>query len=89
MFGSSQLLVFRPGDRITVRARSDARFMMLGGEPIDGPRFHLVELRVLSGRTASSRRKPIGRPARFETVPGDNSEFIPLPEPPPPPVRYP
>src|SRR5690606_33645924 len=29
-FEPAQLLVFRPGDRITVKAASDARFMMLG-----------------------------------------------------------
>jgi redox-sensitive bicupin YhaK (pirin superfamily) len=38
-FQSGSLLVFRPGDRITITAKSDARFMMLGGEPMDGPRF--------------------------------------------------
>src|SRR3954468_735752 len=37
-FGPGQLLVFRPGDRITVRAASPARLMLLGGEPMDGPR---------------------------------------------------
>jgi redox-sensitive bicupin YhaK (pirin superfamily) len=29
----------RPGDRITILAKSQARFMMLGGEPLDGPRY--------------------------------------------------
>jgi len=37
-FGPGQLLVFRPGDRITVRAATPARLMLLGGEPMDGPR---------------------------------------------------
>ena len=37
-FGPGQLLVFRPGDRITVRAVEPARFMLLGGDPMDGPR---------------------------------------------------
>src|SRR5262249_45148477 len=39
VFGSAQLLVFRPKDRITIKAHTDARFLMLGGEPMDGPRF--------------------------------------------------
>jgi len=38
VFGPAQLLVFRPGDHITIRAKTDARFMALGGEPMDGPR---------------------------------------------------
>src|SRR5919112_4584331 len=37
-FGPGQLLVFRPGDRITVKAVTGARLMLLGGEPMDGPR---------------------------------------------------
>jgi hypothetical protein len=37
-FDEAQLLVFRPGDPITVTARTPARLMLLGGEPMDGPR---------------------------------------------------
>ncbi len=33
-----QLLVFRPGDRITVRATRPARMMFLGGDALEGPR---------------------------------------------------
>jgi redox-sensitive bicupin YhaK (pirin superfamily) len=88
VFGSGQLLVFQPGDRITVRARSDARFMMLGGEPIDGPRFIWWNF-VSSRQDRIEQAKADWKAARFGTVPGDESEFIPLPEPPPPPVRYP
>jgi redox-sensitive bicupin YhaK (pirin superfamily) len=39
VFPPGQLLLFRPGERITIGDRSDARLMMLGGEPMDGPRF--------------------------------------------------
>jgi redox-sensitive bicupin YhaK (pirin superfamily) len=38
-FKAGALLVFRPGDRITITAQSDSRFMMQGGDPMDGPRF--------------------------------------------------
>ena len=38
MFEEGRLLVFRPGDAITLRARGNARIMLLGGEPMDGPR---------------------------------------------------
>lgn len=78
LFGPAQLLVFRPGDRITIRAKSDARFMMLGGEPMDGPRF-------IWWNFASSRKERIDQAkadwklARFDSVPGD-PEFIPLPD---------
>jgi redox-sensitive bicupin YhaK (pirin superfamily) len=87
VFGPAQLLVFRPGDRITILARSDARFMMLGGEPMDGPRIIWWNF-VSSRMDRIEQAKADWKAARFDSVPGD-SEFIPLPEPPPPPVRYP
>jgi redox-sensitive bicupin YhaK (pirin superfamily) len=87
VFQPAQLLVFRPGDRITIRARSEARFMMLGGEPMDGPRFIWWNF-VSSRKDRIDQAKADWKAARFDAVPGD-SEFIPLPEPPPKPVDYP
>lgn len=87
VFSPGQLLVFRPGDRITIRARNDARFMMLGGEPMDGPRFIWWNF-VSSRKDRIEQAKADWKLARFDTVPGD-SEFIPLPEPPPKVVDYP
>ena len=79
IFGPAQLLVFRPGDRITIRANTDARFMALGGEPMDGPR-HIWWNFVSSRRDRIEQAKADWKMARFDTVPGD-TEFIPLPEP--------
>lgn len=87
VFGPAQLLVFRPGDRITVRAQTDARFMLLGGDPMDGPRIIWWNF-VSSRRDRIEQAKADWKAARFDTVP-DDSEFIPLPEPDPKPVRYP
>ena len=50
-FGPAQLLVFRPGDCITIRAKTDARFMALGGDPMDEPPTYLVEFRVFEKRS--------------------------------------
>jgi redox-sensitive bicupin YhaK (pirin superfamily) len=86
-FQPGQLLVFRPGDRITIRARNDARFMMLGGEPMDGPRIIWWNF-VSSRKDRIEQAKADWKAARFDSVPGD-SEFIPLPEPEPRPVLYP
>ena len=58
IFGPAQLLVFRPGDRI--RANTDARFMALGGEPMDGPGTS-GGISYLQGEIASNRPKLIGR----------------------------
>ena len=79
IFGPAQLLVFRPRDRITIRANTDARFMALGGEPMDGPR-HIWWNFVSSRRDRIEQAKADWKMARFDTVPGD-TEFIPLPEP--------
>jgi redox-sensitive bicupin YhaK (pirin superfamily) len=37
-FGPERLLVFRPGDPVTLRAVTDAHLMILGGAAMDGPR---------------------------------------------------
>ena len=86
-FEPAQLLVFRPGDRITVKAATDARFMMLGGEPMDGPR-HIWWNFVASSRELIERGKADWKAGRFDPVPNE-TEFIPLPDDPPRPVRYP
>ena len=86
-FGPGNLLVFRPGDRITIRASGDARFMMLGGEPMDGPRFIWWNF-VSSRKDRIEQAKVDWRLARFDSVPGD-AEFIPLPEPAPKVANYP
>ena len=62
--------------------------MMLGGEPMDGPR-HIWWNFVSSRKDRIEQAKADWKAARFDTVPGDEEEFIPLPEPPPPPVNYP
>ena len=79
VFGPAQLLVFRAGDRITIRARTDARFMILGGEPMEGPRYIWWNF-VSSRRDRIEQAKNDWKTAKFDTVPGD-PEFIPLPEP--------
>ena len=48
VFGPAQLLVFRPGDRITVRERTDARLHDTGWRAHGWASVHLVELRVLA-----------------------------------------
>jgi redox-sensitive bicupin YhaK (pirin superfamily) len=76
-FGPGQLLVFRPGDRIAIRAVTDARLMILGGEPMDGPR-HIWWNFVSSRKERIDQAKADWSLGRFDSVPGE-SEFIPLP----------
>ena len=78
-FGPERLLVFRPGDRLTVRALTDAHLMVLGGEPMDGPR-HIWWNFVSSRKERIEQAKAEWKSGRFGIVPGDAEEFIPLPE---------
>ncbi|MBS0233510.1 MAG: pirin family protein [Proteobacteria bacterium] len=78
-FDAGQLLVFRPGDRISILAESNARLMLLGGEPMDGPR-HIWWNFVSSSQDRIDAAKNDWRQGRFDVVPGDEQEFIPLPE---------
>jgi redox-sensitive bicupin YhaK (pirin superfamily) len=78
VFAPGRLLVFRPGDRLTVTAKTPARFMLLGGANL-GPR-HLWWNFVSSRKERIEQAKEDWRAGRFGTVPGDDHEFIPLPE---------
>ena len=78
-FEAGRLLVFKPGDRISILATSNARLMLLGGEPMDGPR-HIWWNFVSSSRERLEAAKADWAARRFAAVPGDDVEFIALPE---------
>ncbi len=78
-FEAGRLLVFRPGDRISILALSNARLMLLGGEAMDGPR-HIWWNFVASSKDRMEAAKADWKSGRFPLVPGDTEEFIPLPE---------
>lgn len=75
---AGRLLVFKPGDEIILGTTTGARFMMLGGEPMDGPRFIWWNF-VASSKEKIEAAKDDWKRARFAIVPGDAKEFIPLP----------
>jgi redox-sensitive bicupin YhaK (pirin superfamily) len=77
-FEGSRLLIFRPGDRITVRALSRARMMFLGGAALEGPRYIWWNF-VSSRKERIEQAKEEWKTGRFKPVPGE-SEFIPLPQ---------
>ena len=66
--GPQQLLVLRPGDRIVLRAVTDAHVVMVGGAAMDGPR-HIWWNFVLRARTASKPPRPTGKPAASISFP--------------------
>jgi redox-sensitive bicupin YhaK (pirin superfamily) len=73
------LHVLAPGVAMTLTATSDARVMLLGGEAFLTPR-HVWWNFVSSSRERINQAKEDWREGRFATVPGDNTEFIPIPD---------
>jgi redox-sensitive bicupin YhaK (pirin superfamily) len=78
-FEPGRLLVLRPGDAITVAATSDARFMLFGGAPMEGPRYIWWNFVSSRPERIEAAKEEWAR-GRFDTVPGDEAEFIPLPD---------
>jgi len=77
-FEAPQLLVFRPGDRITIKAISPARMMLLGGATLEGKRYIWWNF-VSSSRERIEQAKEDWAQGRFKPVP-DETELTPLPE---------
>jgi redox-sensitive bicupin YhaK (pirin superfamily) len=77
-YGPEQLLVLRPGDPVFVRAVSDAHIAVIGGAAMDGPR-HIWWNFVSSRQERIEAAKADWKAGRFDVVPGDTVEFIPLP----------
>ena len=77
-FASGRLLVFAPGRPLTIRATAASRLLLLGGEPLDGPR-HLWWNFVASRQDRIEQAREDWKQGRFAPVPGE-TEFIPLPE---------
>jgi redox-sensitive bicupin YhaK (pirin superfamily) len=78
IFAEGRLLIFRPGDHISVLAISDTRFIIAGGEPLDGPR-HIWWNFVSSSKDRIEQAKADWKAGRFGLVPMDEQEFVPLP----------
>jgi hypothetical protein len=77
--GPERLLVLKPGDRVDARAVSDAHVVVVGGAAMDGPR-HIWWNFVSSRKDRIEAAKADWKAGRFDVVPGDTAEFIPLPD---------
>ncbi|HEX3504752.1 MAG TPA: pirin family protein [Xanthobacteraceae bacterium] len=77
--GAERLLLLKPGERFDVNAVSDAHVILVGGAPMDGPR-HIWWNFVSSRKDRIESAKADWKSGRFDLVPGDSKEFIPLPE---------
>jgi redox-sensitive bicupin YhaK (pirin superfamily) len=76
-YGPGQMLVFAAGAPATIRATMPSRAMLLGGAPLDGPRYIWWNF-VSSSRERIEQAKRDWQQGGFAPVPGDD-ERIPLP----------
>lgn len=74
-----QMMVLRPGDDVTVLAVDEVQIMVLGGAVMDGPRFIYWNF-VSSSKERLEQAKADWKNRRFPLVPGDEKEFVPLPD---------
>src|SRR5262245_10985364 len=76
---AGRMLVFVSGASVVLRADSPARIVLLGGAPLDGRRYIHWNF-VSSSRERIEQAKRDWKERRFPTVPGDEVEFVPLPD---------
>jgi redox-sensitive bicupin YhaK (pirin superfamily) len=77
--GEGAMLFLEKDESVTLFGNSAARAVLLGGAPLDGTR-HIWWNFVSSSRERIERAKEEWRSGRFGKIPGDDKEFIPLPE---------
>lgn len=78
-FPADRLLVFRPGDEIIISSETGAHFMLFGGDSLGSKRYIWWNF-VSSSKERIEQAKEEWRTGRFDIVPGDEEEFVPLPE---------
>ncbi|RWO93397.1 pirin family protein [Mesorhizobium sp.] len=78
-FSAERLLVFRPGDEIVVSSEEGAHFMLFGGASLGSKRYIWWNF-VSSSKERIEQAKEEWKTGRFDIVPGDEEEFIPLPD---------
>jgi len=77
--GPGAMLALDKDEEVTLYAAAPARVMLLGGARLDGER-HIWWNFVSSQKDRIERAKQEWKDGRFGLIPGDDKEFIPLPE---------
>jgi redox-sensitive bicupin YhaK (pirin superfamily) len=77
--GPGAMLMLDRDEEVTLYADQPARVMLFGGAPLDGTR-HIWWNFVSSSKDRIERAKEEWKNGKFGLIPGDDKEFIPLPE---------
>ncbi len=83
MYGGKQLLIAKNASLCTFSTNGDTTLYLFGGEPFDEPRFMFWNF-VHSDKTVLEQAKENWKNQNldaFPKIPGDDKEFVPLPEP--------
>lgn len=79
-FAADQLIVFRAGDDITLKGGiAGCHIMIFGGAALNSKRYIWWNF-VSSSKERIEKAKEEWRTGRFDIVPGDEEEFVPLPQ---------
>ena len=78
--GPGAMLALEKDEEVTLYAAAPARVVLLGGAKLDGER-HIWWNFVSSSKDRIERAKQEWKDGKFGLIPGDDKEFIPLPEP--------
>ena len=73
------LYILRPGHRVRLVSAAGGRLMLLGGEAFPTRRYVFWNF-VSSSRDRINQAKDDWKAMRFPLIPGDDQEFIPIPE---------
>ncbi len=76
---AGRMLVFAKEANVTLRAERATRIVLLGGAPLEGKRYIDWNF-VSSSKERLEQAKQDWKEGRFPRVPGDDVEFIPLPD---------
>jgi redox-sensitive bicupin YhaK (pirin superfamily) len=77
--GAGKMIFLEKGEETSLFAATSARMMLFGGAALDGPR-HIWWNFVSSNRDRIEQAKADWKAGTFGLIPGDDQEFIPLPE---------
>src|ERR1700722_618515 len=77
--GPGAMLMLDRHEEVTLYAEAPARVMLFGGAPLGGQR-HIWWNFVSSSKDRIERAKQEWKDGKFGLIPGDDKEFIPLPE---------
>lgn len=77
-FHDARMLILKPGAELKLTAITDAHIIILGGSPLDKPRYMWWNF-VASSKERIEQAKEEWSAGKFGKIPGDDKEFIPLP----------